>query len=116
MAEKRVVGPGFRERVYTVVRAIPEGLVLTYGDVGAILGSPRVARQVGFALAALPEATDVPWHRVINAKGMISARGDVERPIEQQLRLEAEGIAFSDAGKCDLDAVRWRPESGMTAD
>ena len=110
MDEPRVVGPGFRDRVYNVVRSIPSGKVLTYGDVGAILGSPRVARQVGFALAALPEGTEVPWHRVINAKGMISARGDVERPMEQQMRLEAEGIVFSDAGRCDLRAVRWRPQ------
>lgn len=106
--EPRVVGPGFRDKVYTVVRRIPAGSVSTYGDVGAVLGSPRVARQVGFALAALPEGTDVPWHRVINAKGMVSARGDVERPIEQQVRLEEEGVVFDDNGRCALATYRYR--------
>lgn len=110
MAEPRVIGPGFRAKVYAVVCRIPAGRVATYGDVGAILGSPRVARQVGFALAALRDGTDVPWHRVINVKGRISARGDVERPIEQLLRLESEGIVFDASGRCDLAEFRWSPE------
>lgn len=105
--EPRVVGPGFRERVYAVVRDVPAGRLTTYGDVGAVLGSPRVARQVGFALAALPVDTEVPWHRVINAQGRISARGDVLRPDDQRLRLEAEGVAFDASGRCDLAALRW---------
>ena len=107
MAEPRVLKPGFRNNVYEVVRQIPAGSVSTYGDVATVLGSTRVARHVGFALSALPEDTDVPWHRVINAKGQVSARGDVDRPSEQQFRLEVEGIVFNEAGRCKLSAYRY---------
>ncbi len=94
----RIVGPGFRERVYRVVGLVPAGRVSTYGDVGSALGSPTVARQVGFALAALPASRrDVPWHRVVNARGCISFRGDDERGAAQRRRLLAEGIAFDAA-------------------
>lgn len=97
----------FRAAVYALVRTVPEGRVTTYGDVAAVAGSPRAARQVGYAMAALPEGTDVPWHRVINSKGMISHRGDVQRPMEQLRRLEEEGVIFSDGGTCDLEGLRW---------
>jgi methylated-DNA-protein-cysteine methyltransferase related protein len=103
----RVVRPGFHERVYTVVRLVPDGFVVTYGDVATVLGSPRVARHVGWALAALRDE-EVPWHRVINAKGRISGRGDTVRALEQRHRLEAEGIAFDDSGRLDLGRLRWR--------
>lgn len=107
MSEPRVVGPGFRQRVYDVVRRVPSGAVTTYGDVGSVLGSPRVARQVGFALAALPPDTDVPWHRVINAKGMVSARGETDRAVLQEALLRAEGVHFDAAGRCKLAQLRY---------
>jgi methylated-DNA-protein-cysteine methyltransferase related protein len=95
---QRIVGPGFRERVYGVVVLVPAGRVSTYGDVGSALGSPSVARQVGYALAALPAGRDeVPWHRVVNARGCISFRGDDERGAAQRRCLLAEGIAFDAA-------------------
>ncbi len=95
-------------RVWAVTSLVPPGAVTTYGDVGSVLGSPRFARQVGWALAALgPAETDVPWHRVINAQGRISHRGDIARATEQLARLEAEGVLFSDAGTCDLAGLRW---------
>ena len=97
----------FREAIYRIVATVPEGRVTTYGDVAAVAGSPRAARQVGYAMAALPEGTDVPWHRVINAQGRISHRGDVQRPIEQLRRLEDEGVAFDPGGRCDLEQLRW---------
>jgi methylated-DNA-protein-cysteine methyltransferase-like protein len=108
--EERVVSPGFWTRVYAKVREVPPGSVVTYGQVAAALGTVRAARQVGFALAGLrvrPDDADVPWHRVINAKGMISHRGDVDRPSEQQLRLEAEGVEFTDQGRVDLRRFRY---------
>lgn len=107
---ERVVTEGFHARVYAVVKQVPPGRVTTYGDVATVLGSPRVARHVGWALAALPpeRVDDVPWHRVINAKGMISARGDTARASEQQRRLEAEGVTFDERGRVDLAALRWR--------
>jgi len=107
-----VVGPGFHRQVWDVVRQVPAGCVTTYGDVATILGSPRVARHVGWALAALTpeEEPTVPWHRVINAQGRISHRGDFLRPEEQIARLEAEGVVFDERGRCDLKRHRWRPD------
>ncbi|TNE88274.1 MAG: cysteine methyltransferase [Deltaproteobacteria bacterium] len=110
MDEPRAVTPGFWGRVYDKVREVPHGKVVTYGQVAAALGSVRAARQVGFALAGLrvrPEDSDVPWHRVINAKGMISHRGDLLRPTEQQELLEAEGVTFDANGKVDLKRYRY---------
>lgn len=106
--EPRVVGPGFHERVYAAVCQVPVGQVTTYGDIATLLGSPRVARHVGYALAALTDP-GVPWHRVINARGMISFRGDVVRGEMQRQRLEAEGIVFDGRGRVDLRRYRWRP-------
>jgi methylated-DNA-protein-cysteine methyltransferase-like protein len=107
--EQRVVGPGFHTQVHDVVRKVPAGAVTTYGDVATLLGSPRVARHVGWALSALKDGpTDVPWHRVINARGQISHRGDIWRASEQAQRLMAEGIVFDDNGRCDLKKIRWR--------
>jgi methylated-DNA-protein-cysteine methyltransferase-like protein len=106
MAE-RVVSAGFHATVYEAVRRVPAGRVTTYGDVATVLGSPRVARHVGWALSALPTDTEVPWHRVINAKGMMSFRGDTWRGEEQRARLEGEGILFDGRGKVDLKRLRW---------
>ena len=104
--EPRIVGPGFYGRVYEVVRTVPAGFVTTYGDVATVLGSPRVARHVGYALAA-QGAPDVPWHRVINAQGAISFRGDEVRATLQRKRLAAEGVVFNAAGKVELALVRY---------
>jgi methylated-DNA-protein-cysteine methyltransferase-like protein len=102
------VGPGFNARVYAMVQRVPAGRVTTYGDVATLLGSPRVARHVGWALAALPpDRHDVPWHRVINGKGTISFRGDTWRGAHQRQRLEAEGVTFDAAGRVDLRSLRW---------
>jgi len=101
----------FHDRVFTVVRTVPSGSVTTYGDVGTVLGTPRLARQVGWALASLAhdlgKTADVPWHRVINARGSISHRGDFVRAEEQRQRLENEGVFFDGSGTCDLEAHRW---------
>ena len=105
---RRIVGPGFHERVYEAVGRVPAGSVTTYGDVGAVLGSARVARHVGNALAALHEKHgDVPWFRVINARGAISSRGvPLAEEIQRQLLLR-EGIRFSEGGRVDLERYRW---------
>ena len=98
----------FYEAVYALVRDIPRGRVMTYGQVAAILGHPRAARAVGYALRASKDS-DIPWQRVINSKGGISARSDVDRPLEQRLRLEDEGVHFGINETCDLDTYRWEP-------
>ncbi len=107
--EERVIGPGFNARVYAKVREVPPGRITTYGDVAGALGSRRVARQVGYALAALDLAVQppVPWHRVINGQGRISYRGEVGRGSEQELRLAAEGVHLDELGRVtDFEALR----------
>ena len=96
------------EAVWALVRTIPSGRVMTYGQVATLLGSPRGARQVGFAMfyAGL---TDVPWHRVVNARGEISPGGHPDRPAVQRALLEAEGVAFDADGRIDLQRYGWRP-------
>lgn len=98
------------ERIYDVVREIPAGRVATYGQVAALAGLPRHARLVGYALHALPEATTVPWHRVVNARGALSLeRRAVGGGLAQRFRLEAEGVTFGVGGRIALGAFGWRP-------
>lgn len=86
---------GFFARVYAAVRAIPRGRVATYGQVARLLGVPRGARAVGWALGALAprEERRVPWHRVVGAGGRISLRDGVG-PALQRRRLRSEGVRF----------------------
>lgn len=108
VGERRVVGPGFHARVFELVRKVPAGHVTTYGQIATLLGSPRVAHHVGFAMAgALHSEEPVPWHRVINSRGTISARGEFDRAQEQRDRLEAEGVTFDERGRVDLARYRW---------
>ncbi len=97
----------FYEAVYRVVRKVPKGRVMTYGQIAAILGAPRAARAVGYAMRACPD--EIPWQRVINSKGQISARSQVERPILQKMLLVSEGVHFDATGTCDLERLRWEP-------
>ncbi|MFY9343997.1 MAG: MGMT family protein, partial [Planctomycetota bacterium] len=69
---RRIVGPGFHERVHALARTVPPGAVVTYGDLAETLGSRNVARHVGFAMAALPDGSDVPWWRVVAAGGRLA--------------------------------------------
>ena len=96
------------ERFYDVVRRVPRGRVTTYGTVAAKAGLPGRARQVGYAMAALPDDHDVPWHRVINAQGRVSARagGSAFETIQRAL-LEGEGVHFDESGRVDLDRFGW---------
>ena len=100
---------GFFERVYELVRSIPPGKVCTYGQIAVMAGSPGAARQVGWAMAGLPSGTDVPWHRVINAKGGISLRGRMDAADLQRLLLENEGIIFDENGQTDLRVFQYIP-------
>jgi len=101
--------PPFHRAVYRLVRKVPRGKVVTYGQVAAILGHPCAARAVGQALRLLPPNLlgVVPWQRVINAAGSVSHRGDVLRPDLQRELLEAEGVRFDRSGRVDLERVRW---------
>lgn len=97
----------FHGLVYAVVRRIPRGRVVTYGQVAALVGQPRAARAVGQALRALPGSASktIPWHRVVNAAGRISPREDAWSALQREL-LEMEGVQLR-KGRLDLTRVRW---------
>ncbi|MDH4130727.1 MAG: MGMT family protein [Gemmatimonadota bacterium] len=94
--------------IYAVVRRIPRGRVATYGQVAELAGGRVTARQVGYALHALPASTTVPWHRVVNREGRISLPPE-SGGIEQQLRLAKEGVHTPPGGRLPLPGHLWRP-------
>lgn len=97
----------YRERVYTFVRQIPAGKVMTYGQLAIILGEGYTARTVGYVMHGADDG--VPWQRVINSQGKCST-GRLTIPLNlQQELLKAEGVVFNDKGKCDLSKSQWFP-------
>jgi TDG/mug DNA glycosylase family protein len=103
---------GSYARVYDAVRRIPRGRVATYGQIARLAGIPRHARQVGYALAALLDGSDVPWHRVINAKGEVSPRAEPDWEEVQTKLLEREGVRFDGHGRVSLARFGWAGETG----
>ncbi len=102
--------PNFFEQVYRVVMRIPRGRVATYGQIAALLGHPRAARTVGWALNGMSDrqAEVVPWQRVINAQGRISiSRADLSAALQRRL-LEEEGVRFDETEHVDLRRYGWR--------
>lgn len=97
-------------RFYAVIQQIPSGKVATYGQIAEMAGFPGYSRQVGYALRATPADLEIPWHRVINAKGMISIKGDGPYNDVQRLMLEAEGVMFDSKGRVPLGKYRWDPK------
>jgi methylated-DNA-protein-cysteine methyltransferase related protein len=94
--------------ICSVIRRIPKGWVATYGQVAAMAGLPRRARLVGHVLRHLDPATDIPWHRVVNAKGEVSytlSRHGTDA--FQQRLLEEEGVEFDDRNRFNLERFRW---------
>ena len=89
------------------MRQIPRGRVATYGQVAEVAGYEGHARQVGYALHHLPDRTEVPWHRVVNARGEMSCRSTGDSHELQKLLLEAEGVEIVN-GRIDLDRFRWQ--------
>jgi len=100
------------DRIYQVVRQIPYGKVATYGQIADLAELYGKARLVGYALYRVAPDGEIPWHRVINAKGQVS-----ESPVRfgsdhlQRSLLEAEGIEFLPGDRIDLRRYRWHPES-----
>ncbi len=90
--DRIAAGLTFRRDVHRLVRRIPRGAVATYGQLAALLGRPRAPRAVGRALRNCP--ADLPWHRVVNARGGISRRRRVASMLTQRILLEQEGVAF----------------------
>jgi len=106
----------FPERVYAIVLAVPAGRVITYGAIAAVLGDPRKARQVGWAMAATPERQpSIPAHRVITARGELAAGAHFGGYYAWRARLEAEGVHFLENGRVDLDRDLWLPDDEQAA-
>jgi methylated-DNA-protein-cysteine methyltransferase-like protein len=97
------------QQIYDLVRRIPAGRVATYGQVASLAGLAGHARQVGYALHALPEGSTVPWHRVVNASGRISRRSLPGGELVQQQLLAREGVLLDARGRVSLGRVRWAP-------
>jgi methylated-DNA-protein-cysteine methyltransferase related protein len=103
--------PSVYQRIYALVRAIPPGKVASYGQIAALVAG-CTARMVGYAMAALPGSSNVPWHRVINSQGAVSPRRGGDGGLRQRFLLEKEGLRFNRAGKLDLAAARWDASGG----
>jgi methylated-DNA-protein-cysteine methyltransferase-like protein len=103
--------PSTYSRIYAVVRRIPRGKVLNYGGVARLARLPGHARQVGYAMHALPAETTVPWHRVVNAKGEISRRARPGAELTQRVLLEREGVRFDGRGRIALSRFQWQPRN-----
>lgn len=98
----------FNDAVWQVVASVPEGKLVTYGQVAKLAGYPGYARQVGALMQALPSDTALPWHRVVNAQGRLSLPAASEGYREQRLRLEQEGVEFV-KGRVSLKQYLWEP-------
>ncbi len=99
-----------KSAIYQVVRSIPKGTVSTYGQVAELAGLARAARLVGHVLRALPEGTQLPWHRVINAQGKLSLPENSPGYAEQRKRLQEEDICFV-GNRIRLKQFAWKPGS-----
>lgn len=106
----------FRDRVYEVVKAIPEGRVTTYGRIARALGAPRSARMVGWALNWSPPETDLPAHRVVNRNGQLTGSHHFGHPDVMRNLLLDEDIAFLDDITVDLNAHLWDPADEPSLD
>ena len=110
LTQPTTTGPRNDIRLYTLLASVPEGKVVTYGQLAELIGLPRRARWVGQILKQLPNDTRLPWHRVINAQGRISLPplngGD-----EQAKRLREEGVVVSQDGKISLRRYGWKTQS-----
>jgi TDG/mug DNA glycosylase family protein len=100
-----------RARIYATVRGVPRGRVASYGQIARLAGLPGHARQVGYALAALLGESDVPWQRVINARGEVSPRATPGYEDLQRALLEREGVVFDAKGRVSLARFGWQPEA-----
>jgi methylated-DNA-protein-cysteine methyltransferase-like protein len=99
----------FFERVYEIVRQIPEGKVTTYGAIAKALGAAKSSRMVGWAMNASHNLEDVPAHRVVNRNGMLTGKHHFEGTNLMQQLLESEGVKIIDNKIVDFDKFIWYP-------
>ena len=102
----------FFKMVYELVAQIPPGRVASYGQIATLLGEPRAARTVGWAMHSIPDGLELPWHRVINAQGIITFNAHGQGAELQRALLESEGIVFNLKGRVDMSKYQWQPEEG----
>lgn len=95
-------------RIYRCIAKIPAGKVATYGQIANLVDASG-ARQIGYALSATPDDIDIPWHRVINAKGEVSQRAGGGGDSVQSQRLLGEGVIANKQGRISLALYRWQP-------
>ncbi|HDQ00107.1 MAG TPA: cysteine methyltransferase [bacterium] len=107
MTTKKHQRASIYQQIYRIVKMIPPGRVATYGQISMMLDH-CTPRMVGYAMAALPATSDVPWHRVINHQGKISRRTGGEGEQLQRMLLKEEGVRFSSSGSIDLEKLRWK--------
>jgi methylated-DNA-protein-cysteine methyltransferase-like protein len=105
---------GFFARVYALVARVPRGRVVTYGQVARLLGAPRAARMVGWAMHGNPHGSRVPCHRVIQQGGSLSPNFCPADPGRQRRLLEREGVAFRLDGRVDLVRHQWVPPGRLS--
>ncbi len=98
----------FHQRAIAVIKKIPEGHVATYGQIAAMAGSPRGARQVVRVLNSSSEKEGLPWHRVINREGKISLKSGDGYELQKAL-LEDEGVLFDREDQVDMKQFQWAP-------
>jgi methylated-DNA-protein-cysteine methyltransferase-like protein len=101
------ISPAYRQ-IYAAVAAIPRGRVATYGQVARVAGLPGRARQVGYALHALPPGSPIPWQRVVNARGAISLPELGGAAARQRDLLADDGVELDARGRIDLRRYGWR--------
>lgn len=104
---KREAQSNFYKRVYDLVGKIPPGTVATYGQIAMLAGSPRAARQVGYAMSAVSENHGLPCHRVVNRLGELAAEEVFGGREFQRLLLEREGVGFLADGRIDMKRFLW---------
>jgi methylated-DNA-protein-cysteine methyltransferase-like protein len=105
--KKSTPDPKYRERVFRIVRRIPRGRVMTFGQIAYMLGEGYTPRTVGFVMHGADDRT--PWHRVINSQGRCSTMRIALPSDKQQRMLETEGVKFDESGRCDLEKLLWKP-------
>ncbi|MDC0759668.1 MGMT family protein [Brevibacillus sp. AG] len=98
----------FTQRALNIIAGIPAGHVMTYGQIAALAGSPRAARQIVRILHSMSKKHKLPWHRVINAQGKIGLQ-DLDSFTLQKMALEIEGIVVSAAGEIELERYQFHP-------
>jgi methylated-DNA-protein-cysteine methyltransferase-like protein len=106
----------YQQAILHVVRLIPHGKVASYGQIAAYVGTPRAARQVGWAMRSMEGAPDFPWWRVLNNAGKITIKGNMHATGQLQKELlEAEDIVVTDSYELNMKTCRWRPDPDTLA-